>query len=238
MEVLLKQPAEALKRNLPFPGAAAITAIVSVTAASRGLVAGSQPLTVSGELVGGMLFVRMSGGTDGERYLVTAKVTAGDETLEGELDVAVIDAQWATPDGGGPYLTIAEFVERFTFEEVVRMADTDGSGRIDRAFLVNALAAVQAKADVYISARYTVPLGAVPEIVKVAIADMARARLYPRGAPEGVGDDAKAAEKLLEKISDGRLPLPSASALPEAASAAPILIAAGKRQYPDGLEGY
>lgn len=118
------------------------------------------------------------------------------------------------------------------------MTDSDGTGRIDRALLVNALGAVQAKADVYISARYKVPLDPVPEIVKVAIGDMARARLYPRGAPEGVSDDAKAAEKLLEKISDGRLPLPSAAALPQAASSAPILVSPGRRQYPNGLQDY
>jgi hypothetical protein len=75
VNVLTKQPAEQLKRELAVPGAGPIAAIASVTAVSRQLVAGSAALGVSGSLTAGLLFVDLSGGTDGERYLVTARVT-------------------------------------------------------------------------------------------------------------------------------------------------------------------
>ena len=239
MKRLLKQPSEQLKRELAFEGAAAITTIVSVIAVKRGLVAGSAELTVAGELVGGVLFVTMSGGTDGESYLVTGKAEdAEGEIREAELEVAVIDTAWTTPEGGDGYLSIAEFVDMFTLDEVIRMTDVDGTERIDRTYLISALAAEQAIADAHISGRYTVPLASVPAIVKTAIGDRARARLYPRGAPEGVADAAKAALKLLERIGSGSLPLPSLTPLEAAPSAAPIVVSPGARQYPDGLQDY
>jgi phage gp36-like protein len=239
VNVLTKQPAEQLKRELAVPGAGPIAAIASVTAVSRQLVAGSAALGVSGSLTAGLLFVDLSGGTDGERYLVTARVTtAAGELREAELEVAVVDGAWAMPDGGAPYLSIKDFVDRFGLDEVVRMTD-GGDGRIDRALLVGALAAVQAITDAYLGTRFAVPLGpspsGVPEIVKTAIGDMARARLYPRGAPEGVSEAAKAALKILERISEGKLAMPTlqpAAAAPS--SAAPILVSPGERLYPRG----
>ena len=239
MQTLIKQPAEELKRNLAFEGAAAIVSIVDVSAAKRNLVAGSAGLIVAGELVGGMLFVTMGGGTDGERYLVTGRVEdAGGEIREAELELAVIDGQWVMPDGGVAYLSISEFVAQIGLEEVVRLTDVAGDGRIDRALLVGTLAAVQAIADAYLAARFAVPLAAVPAIVKTAIGDMARARLYTRGAPEAVDGAGKAAVKLLERISEGKLPLPGVEAPAQAPSSAPVAVAPGTRQYPDGLAGY
>jgi len=240
VETLLKQPSEALKRMLPFAGAAEIVRLIEVAAVARGLVSGSAALVVAGALTAGALFLDIAGGSDGERYLVTARAEdAGGEIREAELEVAVIDGAWTMPDGGAPYLSIAEFVAKFGLEETVRMTDAEGSGRIDRQMLVSALSGAQAIADVHISARYAVPLATVPEIVKVALGDMARARLYPRGAPEGVAEQAKAGLKLLERIGEGRLPLPALAPTPAAPSNSPILINQGHRQYPSGsLDGY
>jgi phage gp36-like protein len=238
MQILVKQPAEALKRELPIAGAAAIVAIEEVSAAGRALVEGSAALTVAGSLTAGMLFIDMAGGTDGERYLVTARVEdAAGEIREGELEVAVVEATWVMPDGGAPWLSIGEFVARHGLEEVVRMTD-DGSGRIDRTLLVSALSAVQAVAEVHVGARFALPLATVPEIVKVAIGDMARGRLYPRGAPEGVAEAAKAGLRILEQIGKGQLPLPALAPVAEAPSASPILISGGSRQYPSGIPDY
>lgn len=239
MQTLLKQPAEELKRELPVPGAGAILEILTVTAESRGLVAGSAPIEASGSLTAGMLFVDLAGGTDGERYLVTAQVRdAAGELREAELELAVIESAWIMPGGGAGWLSVAEFVARFGLEETVRMTDGDGSGRIDRALLVNALTDAQAIAEANIAARYALPLTDPPPLVKTAIADMARARLYPRGMPEGVADAAKVAERRLEQIGSGKLKLPAAAPIAEAPSASPILISPGRRQYPGGLEDY
>jgi phage gp36-like protein len=232
---LIKQPAEELKRSLPVSDAGALVQLVEVVAEARGLVTGSAPLTVAGELTAGMLFVHLAGGSDGERYLVTARVEdAAGEIREAEMEVAVIEAAWITPEGGAGYLSIADFVARYGLEETVRMTDGDGSGRIDRTLLVGALAAAQAIADAHLAARYAVPLTTVPEIVKLAIGDMARARLYPGGAPEGVDAQAKAQLKLLERIATGALPLPALEAIAPAATSTPILIDPGVRRYPPG----
>jgi phage gp36-like protein len=239
VKVLVKQPAEALKRELPIAGAAAVAQLVELTVQSRGLVAGSAPIEAAGSLTAGMLFVDIAGGSDGERYLVTARIEdiAG-EIHEGEMEIAVLDAAWSMPDGGAGYVTIADFVEQFGFEETVRMTDAEGDGRIDRQLLVSKLRAAQAIAEVHIGARFALPLDPVPEIVKVAIGDMARARLYPRGAPDGVADPAKAALKLMQQIGEGKLPIASAAPIAEAPSSSPILISPGRRQYPDWLRGY
>jgi len=240
MQSLIKQPSEQLKKGLAFDTSAAIMSIIDVSAAKRGLVTGSAGLVVAGELVAGIMFVTMSGGTDGERYLITGKAEDADgQDLEAELEVAVIEGAWSTPDGGDGYLTIDAFVRKFGIDEVVRMTDVSGTGRIDRDLLINALSDFQAIADSYIGARFAVPLADAPELVKTIVADGARARLYPNGAPEGVADAAKAALKLLDQISKGQLPLPSLTAqAPAPDTPTPIAVSPGSRQYPDGLQDY
>lgn len=236
LQTFIKQPSEDLKKNLAVDTTSAISAIGSVTAVSRGLVAGSAPLGAVGSLSAGLLFVDISGGTDGERYLVTAQVTDADgQQLEAEMEVAVIDGTWAMPDGGPSYLSISELVDRFGLEEIERLVG-DESGRIDRTRLVSCLADVQAIADAYIAARYAVPLSPVPQLVKVVIGDMTRARLYPQGAPDGVAAASSAALTMLANISKGQLQLPSATVLPDttAPSAAPIVSSPGKQRYGNG----
>lgn len=239
MKSLIKQPSETLKKQISFETQAAIGAIVDVASVKRNLIPGSTNLAVAGELTAGMFFVTLAGGTDGESYLVTAKVEDADEQLlEAEIEVTVIDGTWSMPDGGDGYVTIAAFVGFFGLEEVVRMTDAAGDGRIDRPLLISALAAEQSLADAWISNRYQVPLSEVPAVVKTAIADRARARLYPNGAPDGVADAAKAALEILKAIGGGKLPLPGVEAPAEAAAIAPVAVAPGQRQYPDGLRDY
>jgi len=239
LETLLKQPSETLRQSLTFNGVATITALHSVEAEARGLVSGAAALDVVPTLFAGALTLAISGGTDGERYLVTAIADDADgQRAEAELEIIVIDAAWAMPGGGTPYLTIAEFVDRFGLPEVVAMTDADGGGRIDRALLVSALTNAQAVADAHVAARYAVPLSDVPLIVKKIVGDLARAELYPRGAPDGVADQAKQSLRMLERIQSGAMPIPAGTAPAEAVSDNPILIAPGRRAYSDGLPGY
>jgi phage gp36-like protein len=239
MKALIKQPAETWKEVIAFAGSPALAELGGIAAVARGLVTGAAALDVSGELVDGALVATIGGGTDGERYLVTATaVTEAGETLEAELEVAVIDGTWIMPDGGAPYLSITDFVARVGLDEVVAATDTAGDGRIDRDMLVKALADAQALADVYISAAFTVPLDPVPAIVETAVADLARARLYPRGAPDGVDGAAKTAMQILTRISEGKLPLPSSTPLEAAPAQAPVMVTPGKRRYPDDLDCY
>lgn len=235
---IVKQPREVLH---PALAVAHPVAVLGCAVASRGLVPAAAPLAAVAAIGDDVVTVTLTGGADGERYLVTVLVrdAAGAER-EHELEVAVIDAAWALPDGGAPMLSIAGFVERFGLDEVVRMTDADGSGRVDRALLVQALAAAQALAEAHLAGRYALPLAAVPAVVELAIADLARARLYPRGAPEGVAEAARVATRTLERIAEGRLALglPAAAQPAAAPTDAPVLIAPGPRAYPDGLADY
>jgi phage gp36-like protein len=237
-ETILKQPSEVLHRPITFSGVSTVTELHSVEVAARGLVAGAAELGVVPQLFVGAVTLAISGGTDGERYLITAIADDADgQRVETELEIAVIDMAWAMPDGGAPYLSIADFIERFTLEEVMTMTDT-GKGFIDRGLLVGALINAQAVADAHIAARYTVPLLDVPLIIKKIVGDLARAELYPRGAPDGVDAQAKASMKMLERIQSGALPVPAATAPTAAPSQDDILVAPGRRAYPDGLKGY
>lgn len=238
VETLLKQPGEVLRRPVGFPGLV-VAAIVSAGAVARLALPGGAPLAVSAELANGVVTVELQGGVIGESYLVTVQAESADgETGEAELDVSVMDLEWAMPDGGAAYLSIADFVARFGLPEVIRMTDGAGDGRIDRDMLVAELVNAQAVVDGYVGARYTVPLSEAPLLVRKWVGDLARAALYPGGAPEGVADQAKAAIKMLERVQSGAMPLQLAVSAPEAPSDNPVLIAPGNRIYPDGLAGY
>lgn len=238
LTTIVKQPADAGVRCL-IAFDSPVTDIVSVTVSARGLVAGASQLVADGAAPGpGGASIAVSGGADGERYLVTVVATLADGSeREGEIEVAVVDGAWTMPDGGAPWLSIDAFVRKFGLPEVVAMTDATGAGRIDRDLLVEALVDAQAQAEAEVAGRYALPLATVPRIVQSAIADIARAKLYPRGAPEGVADAAKAATRTLERIGAGtlQLGLPAVEAAAPAATETPVLISPGRRQYPDGL---
>ncbi len=233
MIVQVKQPGEVVRLQPAFFMAA--TAVQSVTSVRQGAAGGT--LVANAAIEGDAVIVTVSGGLDGERYLITVRAALADgEIEEQEIDLAIIDGAWAMPDGGAPYLSIGDFVGRFGFDEVVRMTDAEGAGRIDRALLVAALADAQAIADSYLAIRYQVPLATVPPIVSMIVADLARARLYPRGAPEGIAEAAKLAEQRLKSIQAGamNLGLPVATA-PATAEDAPILWQPGQRRFPASM---
>lgn len=240
MTTIVKQPAEHLHPTLAFPSP--ISAVLATTVAARGLVLGAPALVATPLIAAGLVSMTLAGGGDGERYLVTCRAQSVDgEELEAELEVAVIEAAWSLPDGGRPYVSIADFVDRYTLDEVVKMTDGDGSGRIDRALLTRKLADAQAEVDAHLVGRYTLPLAVVPPIVALIVSDLARAKLYPRGAPEGIDTSVKAATGYLARIQSGAMPLavPGAGAPPPAANPEQVLISPGRTRYVDDFgEGY
>lgn len=239
LETILKQPAEVLRHVVRFGAGFAPIGVISASAEARGLVSAAAALGVAHELAGDVVTLELSGGDDGEIYLVTLRTEQADGgEAEGEIEVMVVDGAWSMPDGGAPYLSIAEFVGRFGLPEVIRMTDGIGDGRIDRAMLVGALVNAQSVADAHICARYAVPLASPPQIVKKIVGDLARAELYPAGAPDGVADQAKQSLRMLERIQSGAMPLAMAEPPAEAVSDNPVLIAPGYRAYPDGLRDY
>lgn len=238
MKQIVKQPAEIARLPMEFGGVTTISNLVGIEVEARGLVPGAAELVAAGNLLASALTLELREGGAGERYLVTVTVDdAGGARAQEEVEVAVLDLAWAMPDGGAPMLTIAEFVQRFGLDETVRMTDERGDGRIGKDLLVGALTAAQAIVQAALGSRYTLPLADVPEIVKVWIGDIARARLYPNGAPDGIDAPAKAAQRALERIEDGK------SSLPGAMAAAPsdeggVAFHSGGRAYPDSLAGY
>lgn len=239
MKLLVKQPAETARLPMEFGGIATISDLVSIVAEARGLVPGALALAAEGQLFAGALTLELSGGSDGERYLVTVTVDdAEGSRVEQEVEVAVLDLAWAMPDGGAPMLSIAEFVGRFGINETVRMTDEVGDGRVGRDLLVGALRDAQALVETALSGRYALPLDDVPHVVKTMIGDIARGRLYPGGAPDGIAEQVKAAMRLLERIEDGKTSLGIAVPSAPADSGDGISFHSAGRAYPDGLAGY
>lgn len=239
MIAILKQPSEIKKLPLEFGGVSTISALGSVTVTPRGLVPGAAELIAVPTLFAGALTLTLSGGSDGERYLVSAVVDdAGGARAEEEVEVVVLNLTWTMPDGGASMLTAEEFVMRFGFDEVVRMTDARGDGRIGKDLLVSALIDAQALVESFIAGRYALPLDPVPVMVKMLIADIARGRLYPNGAPDGIADQVKVAMRTLERIAAGTSTL--GTVLPNAPvsnEGSPAWVG-GKRQYPDDLKDY
>lgn len=240
MIVRLKQPGEALRVRVAIASPIRVEALT--VDARPGPAAGFQAVPAILPGAAGAVDLLASGGNDGVRYLVTLRIaTADGETVEREVEIAVVDGAWAMPDGGAPYLSIADFVGAVGFEEVLAQTD-DGSGRIDRTLLIRALVAAQAEVDAHLAGRYALPIATpVPPLLETLIADRARQRLYPRGAPDGVAEAGKAALRMLERIQSGALPLgvPAASAPPAAeVTDAPVVFVAGRRAYPDGLADF
>lgn len=240
MIVRVKQPGEVLRLVVPI---ASPIRIDSLTIAARaGSTAGfaAVPTILSGPAGGVQLAI--TGGADGVRYLVTVRAgTADGETVEREVEIAVVDGGWAMPDGGVAYLTIADFIQAVGFEEVLAQTD-DGTGRIDRGLVIRALVAAQAEVDAHLAERYALPIAMpIPPLLLTVLTDRACARLYPRGAPDGIAEAGKAALKMLERIQSGALKLgvPVAQ-VPAAAEVtdAPVVFVAGRRAYPDGLADY
>lgn len=237
--ILHKDPAEIRRIAMSFAGIGAIVGAGAVQVEARGDIGGAA-MTAEAALSNGLVMLTLAGGTDGDRYLVT--VTATDDagqTIESEADISVINATWAMPDGGAPYLSIAEFVDRFGLPEVIAATDGTGDGRIDRAMLVAALTDAQSIVEAHLSGRYALPLSTVPQIVKTLLGDLARERLYPGGAPDGVAKAGQAALRMLAQLSAGTLSI-GAAETPAASSEsdAPILSFSGGRTYPDNLQRF
>jgi len=226
----LKSPQETLVEDLGLA-----QAIVSVTSEARGLVSGSALLDLDDAIVAGRASLSIGGGSDGELYLITALLNTVGGSRDTQIELAVLDGSWTMPGGGAPMLSIEAFVDRFGLDEIILLTDA-GDGRIDRKMLIGALSDAQAQAEAYLADRYTLPLATVPQLVEMAIADIAHARLYRRELPKNVEDAQKIAMRNLEAIGNGKIKL--GIPLAPSTSSDPVLIAPGRPVYGDRLKGY
>ena len=210
-----------------------------VAVEARGRVAETTPLAAHALTVQLRATLIVSGGTDGESYLVTVLVPLPDGALrEIEVEVVCVDGRWAMPGGGAAMLSIAEFVDAVGLDEAIRLTDPDGSGRIDAQILTGPLVAAQGQVEAALGGRYRLPLAVVPQALKTAIADLARLRLYPGEAPDGVKAAAATSSRYLDRLASGQATLPVSAAPAEAQAADPVLIRPGTSAYPDKLAGF
>lgn len=226
----LKSPQETLVEDLGLA-----QAIVSVTSEARGLVSGSASLDLDDAIVAGRASLSIGGGSDGELYLITALLDTVGASRDTQIELAVLDGSWTMPGGGAPMLSIEAFVDRFGLDEIILLTDA-GDGRIDRKMLIGALSDAQAQAEAYLADRYTLPLATVPQLVEMAVADIAHARLYRRELPKNVEDAQKIAMRNLEAIGSGKIKL--GIPLAPSTTSDPVLIAPGRPVYGDRLKGY
>lgn len=233
---LVHQPGEVVDVSLGVVAAQAYATVQS----ARGLVAGAAPLLVAATVpLDRPVSLRIAGGTDGETYLLTTPLELADGTIrEVEVEIACVDGRWAMPGGGAAMLSIGDFVDAVGLDEAVRLTDASGTGRIDAAILTGALVAAQGQAEAAIGGRYRLPLVLVPQAIKTAIADLARLRLYPGDAPDGVKSSAATATRYFDRLASGSVQLPAGSAAIEEASSDPVLVRPGSPAYPDGLAGF
>ena len=230
--------------NVIFPmafGSIAVS-VDSVVIEPQGRVPGSAALTSSHMVSAGLVTLTLIGGSDGERYDVSVRVNhAGGGSSERRITVAVFDAAWAMEDGSPGWLTLTEFIAKLGLEETVTATDPDGSGVIDRIFLIGALRDAQAECEANVASRYALPLIHIPSMLKTAVADLARVRLYPRGLPDGADAAARAARANLTRIGSGAMNLPGVGGVAVEQvnnSADGISFTSGGRAYPGGLAEY
>ena len=217
--MLIKQPFELKQVSIAF--GVALSAVISVTAAARGLVAGSELPVISAQAVAGSaVSFRLSGGTDGERYTIAVRArTAGGEPRERDAELAVIELGGELP-AAGAYLSPVALIERAGVDLVTRLTDEDGLGRIDAARLAGALADAGAEIDGHVSARYALPLAQPWPLLGAIAFDLAMIRLWQArsDAPAGIVEAARNARAQLKLIADGRVAAPAGTA-PAAAEA-------------------
>lgn len=206
----VKQPDEELGYTYEFGpslNGVAISTIDSVSNVSRN---GSAVLAeLARGIVGSSVVVRWGGGTDGDSYLTTVRVTdagGAQHVIDGEI--AVHAHGFIVPkDVTTPYLTGEEYVERYTVEETVRLTDETRMGTIDEDKLRRALEDASAFANGYVGVKYPVPLAAAPESLKGIVAALARENLHKTRPLPAVTEAADRARAQLRDISAGRMTL-------------------------------
>lgn len=154
--------------------------------------------------------VEWSGGADGETYVTEVRVLdTQNEVHELNGDIAIFEIQSVLPTNiSTAYLTAEEYVDRFGFEETVRLTDQDRTGTINGPTLQKALNDATELVSSYLGVRYTLPLSPIPELVKGLVADLARERLYSQRPTAAVTQAGDRARTMLKDLSGGRMALP------------------------------
>jgi phage gp36-like protein len=104
-----------------------------------------------------------------------------------------------------PYATQQDLVDRFGQQELIELSDRARSGAIDPAVVAKALADADAEIDGYLSAKFALPLSAVPSVINRIACDVTRYYLYDDRVSEAVRKRYEDAVKFLKGVVAGEI---------------------------------
>lgn len=106
------------------------------------------------------------------------------------------------------YCTRDDLAERYPARDLADLADRDLDGVADGDVLDMAIASAAGTIDAYLSPRYALPLGRVPQALVDVACDLAVFRLFKATVPELVQARYDAALGLLRELARGTAGLP------------------------------
>lgn len=137
------------------------------------------------------------------------------------------------------YATQQDLIDRYGEEELVQLTDRSGVGAIDGSMVDRALADADAEINGYLTARYSLPLSAVPAVLVRVAADMARYYLFGDAMIDTVKNRYDNAIKLLKGVSAGQVELGVAVAASPVETAGGVSVSATDRVFSStALDGY
>jgi phage gp36-like protein len=241
---LTKQPEELITYDLPFyelPALAAITSITEITIVPHNLTPVVMALTSSNhQYQEQTVQFTLAGGTNGEEYLITAKVIdSNGQSFEADVELRVQDLSWSVPDGSGHiYVDPREYVQKFGYSEAVILCDQHDLNRIDTSKILKALQDATALVDGYLAKKYLVPLSPIPSMISAITANIARYMLHTENIQEVVEKNYTQDIRKLNDIAAGKLNLSVTLADSVSVGHGPSFVASKRIFTRDKLRGY
>jgi phage gp36-like protein len=128
------------------------------------------------------------------------------------------------------YAGTQDLVDRFGAEELAARTDREGGATIEADVVARALEDASAEIDLYLAARYAVPVTPTPPQLAQLCCDIARYRLWQPAPPEGVRLAYQDAVRALRDLADGRAVLAGAQPPMSAPAGGAVLIDAPERR--------
>jgi len=110
------------------------------------------------------------------------------------------------------YLTVADYIARFTLPEALRVAQDGQTGTVDQAKVQKVIDDATLFANAYLASRYALPIDPAPELLRKAVADLSREALHTTRPTDAVTLAADRARSLLKDLQAGRASLPTPAA--------------------------
>jgi phage gp36-like protein len=202
-----KAPSEDGVYALSYAGAPAIVAGDDVIEASAWtLPSGIAKVASDFDANESTTTITVSGGTDGQDYLLTNTVTtAAGLTLDGFVMLRVRQPGATPTPIASVYAQGADMIARFGAVRLVELTDSGEvrTGEINQATLQQALADADAEINGYLQSRYTLPLATVPQMLNLLACDIALYRLMKERPIQAVTERYDAARNWLRDVAKG-----------------------------------